>query len=340
MRNNPEPGTKGISLERGVFILSLDFELIWGTLDLFGPEKFRKACQLERELIIDRLLGLLIEFGVPATWCIVGHLFLDLCGASNGVRHSDIVRPAHAWLDGDWFARDPGGDESAQPLFLARSIVEKIRDCPVGQEIGSHSFSHVIFGDHGCSRESAASELAACVRVAESVGVGLQSFAFPRNSVGHLDVIAEAGFRCYRGPEPVWYEDGAYPPALKRLGHLWSVVTAAEPPVVMPVRDASGLWNIPGSMIYFPMHGGRRFIPISVRVRRAVKGLEAAASYSRIFHLWFHPTNLCDEPGRMFEGLRRILEHANELRRSGRLEFRSMADVAKMAEAGCSEGGD
>ena len=52
-------------LERGIFTLSFDFELIWGTLDLLGPEMFRRRCELEREFLIERLLGLLDEHLAP-----------------------------------------------------------------------------------------------------------------------------------------------------------------------------------------------------------------------------------------------------------------------------------
>ena len=307
------------SLERGVFTLSLDFELIWGTLDRGGPERFRHACKVEREVVIDRLLALLAEFEISATWCIVGHLFLDSCTLVDGVKHPEIARPSHSWADRDWFDHDPCGSERTDPIFYGASLVEKIRACPVEQEIGCHSFSHVIFGDEGCSRQTAASELAECVRLASNRGIELRSFAFPRNIVGHLDVLREYGLRCYRGPEPVWWERPRVPPPVKRVGHLVDVLTARQPPVVSP-QAMDGLWNIPGSMMYFPMHGRRRFIPASVRVRRAVKGIEAAASERKIFHLWFHPTNLADESDRMFAGLRYIFEKVDALRSVNRVE--------------------
>jgi peptidoglycan/xylan/chitin deacetylase (PgdA/CDA1 family) len=306
-------------LDCGVFTISLDFELIWGTLDLFGPERFREACATER-LLIDRLLELFVEFDISATWCTLGHLFLDGCRAEDGVKHPEIVRPAHAWCRRDWFEHDPCGCEEDEPLFFGGTLVAKIRACPVPQEIGCHSFSHVIFGDDGCSAATAASELAACLHLAGERGIELRSFAFPRNRVGHLDVLREHGFVCYRGPEPVWHERRAWPEAVKRLGRLWEVCT---------VRTPSGLWNIPGSMIYFPMHGWRRHVPLSWRVKRAVKGLHAAARDRRIFHLWFHPTNLADQSERMFEGLRQILEQARILRDQGRLAVMSMGGVVE-----------
>ena len=149
-----------MNFDRGVFTISIDFELIWGTLDKHGPERFRAACELERKEIIDRLLGLFEEFEIPATWCIVGHLFLAECQADNGQKHPEIVRPTHPWMQQDWFAFDPCDSEQHDHLFLGRSLVEKIRACRVAQEIGCHTFSHVIFGDPGCSRATAESELA------------------------------------------------------------------------------------------------------------------------------------------------------------------------------------
>ena len=309
-----------LELNQGVFTLSIDFELIWGTLDLFGPERFRAACTLEREVIVDRLLDLLAEFEITATWCVVGHLFLDRCEG----RHQEIVRPSHSWLHGDWFEHDPGSDLERDPIFYGRDLVEKILACRVPQEVGSHSFSHVIFGDPGCSRATAESELTACVGLARERGLQLRSFVFPRNLVGHLEVLRAYGFDCYRGPEPHWYERWNLPGTVKRLAHLWDVMVAAQPPVVLPEYSSAGLWNIPGSMIYFPMHGMRRYIPLGQRITRARKGLEAAAQQNRIFHLWFHPTNLADETESMFAGLRAIFARVSELRSAGRLQVRSM----------------
>ena len=319
------------TLERGTFTLSLDFELIWGTLDL-DLEGFREACERERSEVVDRLLALLAEFEIPATWCTLGHLFLAECSPHDGHKHPEIVPPTHAWV-GDWFAKDPSGTEETDPIFYGKTLVERILACPVPQEIGCHSFSHPIFGDPGCSRETAASELAECVRLASERGVELRSFAFPRNRVGHLEVLREHGIRAYRGPDRVWYEDERYPGPLKRLGHIADVLVARRPPVVLPEETLPGLWNVPGSMIFFPAHGRRRHIPSSLRVSRAVKGLDAAAAQRRIFHLWFHPTNLAFETDAMFAALRRIFERAAKLREADQLWIKSMGEIVADAQA-------
>jgi peptidoglycan/xylan/chitin deacetylase (PgdA/CDA1 family) len=316
-----------VQLNRGAFTISLDFELIWGTLDLFGPSGFREACEKER-LLIERLLDLFVEYEIPATWCILGHLFLKECGCSDGRKHPEIIRPSHSWCKKDWFEHDPCSDEEKAPLYYGRSLVSKIRSCPVEQEIGCHTFSHVIFGDVGCSRATAESELRACVELARNLGIELRSFAFPRNQVGHLDVLHQFGFQCYRGPEPVWHENKVIPDVVRRLNRLWEVLTTTQPPTVLPALTPSGLWNLPGSMIFFPMNGIRRFIPIEWRIKRALKGLQAAAQNNRVFHLWFHPTNLADQTEEMFFGLSRILERASIMRSRGELDICTMTALA------------
>ena len=98
-----------------------------------------------------------------------------------------------------WFAEDPGSDETRAPLFYGRSLVEKIRRCPVPQEIGSHSFSHLLFGEPGCTPEAARDDLEWAVKVAGDAGLHLETFVYPRHSQGFVELLPEHGFRCYRG---------------------------------------------------------------------------------------------------------------------------------------------
>lgn len=318
------------TFDTGIFTISLDFELIWGTLDLFGPERFREICVQER-IVVERLLELFAEFDVPATWCTVGHLFLRECSEHGGVKHPEVVPPEHAWVSNDWFAHDPCGNETTDPVFYGRALIEKILACPVPQELGCHTFSHAIFGDPGCSKATARTELAQCLEVARRMGVEMRSFVFPRNKAGHLDLLPEFGFTCYRSREPRWYE--TWPDIVKRVGHLFDVLAATEPPVSLPQWDENGLWHTPASMLYFPMKGNRRhFVPVSVRVRRARKGLDAAVRQKRVFHLWFHPTDMAEEVDRMFSGLRLILEYARSLRERGELEMLPMGALVPQME--------
>src|SRR5205823_8524259 len=104
---------------------------------------------------------------------------------------------------------------------------------------------------------------------------------------------------------------------------------ARTPRTVTPEQTPSGLWNIPASMLFTPSHGLRRHIPVSLRVHRACKGLEAAAQQKRVFHLWFHPTDLAENMEPMLSGLRQVLEHGARLRETKQLRILPMGSLVK-----------
>lgn len=311
--------------QTGSFVLSIDTELAWGCMDIGGIEYFRRDYEKTRE-IIDRLLDLLVEYEISAVWAIVGHLFLDGCRPVNGIKHPEITRANHSWWKQDWFSLDPATDIETDPLWYGRDIVTKIKNCPVPQEIASHSFSHVIFGDPGCSREAARSEVKRCVELALEMGITLSSFVFPRNSPGHLEVLAEQGFTCFRGEDPCWY--GPLPRPVRKIAHVLDQFFAVQPPVVEPKIVDSGLVCLPGSQIYIPAHGFRRLIPVASRVKKAAKGLEKAVKEGKTFHLWFHPFNLARRTDALFIGLEGIFRKVTELRAGGTLVIRTMRETA------------
>lgn len=315
----------GGTLERGAFLLSIDTELAWGSVHSGGPNG--RGAQYEGcRPVIDRLLQLLEEYRVRATWAIVGHLFLEGCHATDGCKHPEIVRPAYRWFPGDWFDGDPCSRLEDAPIWYGQDIIAKIAGCSVPQEIGCHTFSHVIVGDEGCSRECLRSELKACGQEAAKVGVELQSFVFPRNSVGHLDVLAEAGFVTYRGVAPSWY--GRLPGKARKIGHLMDNLLPFSPPTVLP-GNVDGLWNLPASYYYPQAASWWKLVPVAFRVGKAKRGLRQAAERRRIFHMWFHPFNLVTDPDGLLQGLRDILTEVSRYRDAGLLDNPTMGDMGR-----------
>lgn len=320
------------SYDLGMFTLSLDFELVWGSRDITrDPAGLLHAARVTRERVFDRLLGMLRDHGIVATWATVGNLFRAGATRTGGVLYPDVFPPRHAWRRSPWFAGVPEGTEASHPEFYARSLVLRLRDA--GQELGSHSFSHPIFGDPGCTSACAQTDLARCVAEAAEIGASLKSFVFPRNVPGHLDLLARHGFTCWRGPEPAWFYHAAIPDPISRVFHFAAVATAASPPTVMPWRDRHGLWCIPGSASLLPLDGPRRWIAVSRRVERSLAGLERARRERRIFHLWTHPINLAADPDAMLGALRTVLGRAARLRDARQLEILPMGEVAARAEA-------
>ena len=178
----------------GYFVFSLDTELVWGSFDVGGLERYREQ-YLETRKQIRRLLGLLDRYRIPATWAFVGHLLLDHCERRGGTTHEDVLRPRHAWFDEDWHALDPGTDVYRDPLWYGSDILKAVLAAETLHEIASHTFSHVIVGDAACTREIARSQLLKCRELHERWGLELKSVVFPRNRVAHLDVLRELAAR-------------------------------------------------------------------------------------------------------------------------------------------------
>jgi hypothetical protein len=101
--------------ERGVVILSLDTEQIWGYLDVLNERQFQ--CRYPDTIgVHEKLLACLRAAGVSATWFLVGGMTLP------GSHRSAIRR---AWLGCSRLtARIPDGSEIT-PLWYRRAFVER-----------------------------------------------------------------------------------------------------------------------------------------------------------------------------------------------------------------------
>jgi peptidoglycan/xylan/chitin deacetylase (PgdA/CDA1 family) len=301
-----------------VFVLSLDTELVWGTRSM----KLRSSYERERAVIAD-LLALLERYRVKATWAVVGHLFLDRCTADGGIKHPEIVRTMTG-QGGDWFDLDPATDVSADPLWYGPDIVDRIRRCPVPQEIGCHTFSHVVADDDNCTAQRFDSELQACRALADAAGIDLQSFVFPRDGVAHLGVLKANRFACFRGKMTHWYI--RQPSIVRRVAHVLDEYLVPGAPAVIPRID-QGLWNIPGSYVYPHARGWAKWLPVSFRARKAARGIQRAIDEQALFHLWFHPFDLASNP-RLLDGIEAILRTVDRERSRGRLRNLTMGELA------------
>ena len=321
-------------MSRGTVVISLDAELGWGFHDheSLPAERVAGARGAWRFLV-----DLFEEHEIPATWAIVGHLFLAEC---DGV-HAD--HPAGA----EWFARDPGGrhdrggavdpvdgigatdDADRQTQWFGRDLIDAVRGGGVDHEIASHTFSHVEFGRPDTSREVAAAELRRSVAAAAERGVELESLVFTRNSIGHRDLLRDHGFSSYRGRAPERWYDGR---PLRRPGKLATyALGAAGPPIVEPTVDEHGLVNVPASLYLYAFDGAARDAietlsgdPVDRQVRL---GLERLRDRDRgVFHLWLHPNNV--ETARDRERLARIVSTIASYRDEYGIEVDTMAGVA------------
>lgn len=312
--------TRGESyFSKGIFTLSLDTELAWGMLDKPFALISNKEYFFNTRAAIEGIVTLLEKYEISATWAIVGSLLAERPSFGEDVLNN--IQTMDSNLKKQYIDL-----LNTEEIWCGKDVFERIRAASVPQEIGSHSFSHVIFGDGSVTKEKACKEFLEGMRMLNQHGEQPVSFVFPRNSIAYLDELKGAGFKAYRGVAPSWYRN--MPGPLNKICHMLDQVLAISPPVVVPIID-DGLINIPASMFFLPMNGIRRFIPLHSRIIKAKKGIRRAIVEKKIFHLWFHPFNIATDQQKLLKGLEIILRAVSEERNNGKMEVMTMGEIAR-----------
>ena len=303
-----------IKLATGCFVISLDFELAWGTrgrpsASVVGPDLDGAR------YAIDGLLRLFARYDLSATWVVVGGMFLG--GQSR-----------HPWLSGTAYDDVPYGNYRSQPRWYAEDILQQLRTATPVQDIGCHTLTHMFVQDTVESRDQLDSELACSADLFERLNLPpARSFIYPKAYMAHFDLLKKHGIECYRGPETGWFErlPGVHLSAAGRL--LWAKLR--RPPLVsLPYRNSNELWVIPSSQYYPSFRSIGKYVSIADRTAKAIKGLNAAANQRAVYHLWTHPFNLGQRTDELLVGLESIFKHARKLRDQGHLENHSMASLS------------
>ena len=325
---------------RGIFLLDIEIELAWGIIDKkINLEKIRKA-SLRAKKCLEDLIYLLEKYEIPVTWGILGHTMMNHCERESGVPHSEMPRPSYEWLKKDWYFYDPCKKLTEEPAFYGKDIVDKIinysLETKIPHDIAIHSFSHVLFGNPGCSEEVAEAEIERCLELMEQNHNTIPKvFVFPRGDVGHLDVLRRKGMIAFVGspPHAITYSESSKRPwnlcrKYALLTSYWiSFYLGIPPPVIYPKKE-DGLINIPPSMCY----NKKAFIPLQLIVLKAKKGIDRAVRERKIFHLFTHLINFGQAPNRerFLRGLEEILAYVHMHRIRGELETTTVRRVAEV----------
>ena len=189
-------------MQYGAFVISLDFELLWGVRDNRTIADYGANILGVRE-VIPALLDLFAERNIACTWATVGLLFFATNTTMRAALPARKPRYANARISSYHYLDEVGTDEEHDPYYFGLSLIKRILDHPA-QEIGTHTFSHFYCLEEGGDIAAFRADLEAARTVAGRLGIKLASIVFPRNQVAHLSVCRELGLRAFRGNERVW----------------------------------------------------------------------------------------------------------------------------------------
>lgn len=307
MTSNP------IQLDRGAFVVSLDFELAWGTRG--RPSATKVGAYLDgTRRAIDRMLELFERYEISATWVMVGGLMLG-----GETRHPLLADARYDDI--------PVGSHESHPHWYAEDILSKIRSIKPEQEIGCHTLTHMYVNESEESREQLDWELGEFVKLFKTLGLPRpESFIFPKHYMHHFDLLAKHGFKCYRGPESGWFER-LPTPHLRGAMRLINSRLRRTPVVGLPSLSPEGLLEIPSSQFYSPFQSVGKYLSIDDRVAQAIAGLNAAAEQKKVYHLWTHPFNMGNQTDELMAGLERIFEHFSMLEKKETIRSLAMQSL-------------
>lgn len=314
------------------FMISLDFELIWGVRDHATRDSYGTNVLGARDAI-PRMLDLFERSGIRSTWATVGFLFADgkehllqyLPEADLRPRYEQAALSNYAYFD------ELGASEASDPYAFAPSLIARIAQTP-GQEIATHTMSHYYCLEKGPQSAMFRADLVAATKIAAACGVQLKSIVFPRNQYSdeHLAICAELGLRVYRGNA----RGSAYRPsagseqdAVRRVKRLVDAYTGILGSQVQDMGHRKGCVNVPASMFLRPVAGHLAFAH-PLHLRQIKSQMSRAASEGKMFHLWWHPHNFGVAQDANMAALATILDHFAHLRETFGMKSMAMGDVA------------
>jgi peptidoglycan/xylan/chitin deacetylase (PgdA/CDA1 family) len=308
----------------GQFVISLDFELLWGVRDHSDKQAYGRNVLGARDAV-PRMLELFSARGIRATWATVGFLFCETKDELMAALPAERPAYMNPRLSNYTYLDEVGKDERSDPYYFAGSLVGAICKTP-GQELGTHTMSHYYCLEDGQTLAAFEADLAAAKGLADRRGISLKSIVFPRNqfTAAHLEVCARQGITHYRGNPDGWAYRAAkgseQTPAKRalRLIDAYSGILGAQ----TFVTRYDGLVDVKASRFLRPCAGKlAAFHPLHLDAIK--RGMTEAAKAGRGYHLWWHPHNFGRHLDANMDGLRLIIDHFAALR--DRYGMKSMA---------------
>lgn len=270
-------------MNKPVFIISFDSEGKWGLADMISENNCRMLTNDNLNLSYQRLVDILDNRGVKATFAFVGAFTMSFDEYyENQDWFKDVPINGENWLKRfrqDIAEKDYDGWFNPVPFEIVKSNKQ--------HEIASHGFSHLPLSENLIPEETFEQEMKCTLKLLRLKKLSFDTFVYPRNLVGYPDLLRSSGF--------IGYRDGLYgeQTALNRLRYILSEFNIKQSAQVHGISD-NNLVKIPsGYFLNWRAHL-RKKIPLSVTIRRWQNMIKKAVENNGVIHLTSHPQDFID----------------------------------------------
>jgi hypothetical protein len=326
-------------MKHGKFVISLDFELMWGVRDTKDKTNYG-----DHITGVHTVLPLLLEnfrkYDIKATFSIVGLLFFE--NKQELLSHLPTIKPIYTDPNLSPYTGyfDVLGDNyKVDQYHFAPALIKEIQKYPE-QEIGTHTFSHYYCLEKGQTIEAFKADLNSAIAVANKYSITLTSLVFPRNQFNddYLTICQELGVFCYRGNEQSWLykaknlEDESRFRRAFRLLDAYINISGHNCYSDDFIKSKMPI-DIPSSRFLRPYSHTLKFFD-RLRLHRIKSGMTYAAKNNLTYHLWWHPHNFGMDQDENFIFLEKILTHFQFLNTKYNFQSYTMSSLANIIKNG------
>lgn len=311
----------------GKLVISLDFELHWGSAEKWDIE-VKSDYFLNTRNSIPIVLSLFEENSIKATWATVGFLFAK--NRDQLMQFLPVIRPSYTQsaLSAYNYLDLVGNDEESDPFHFAHSLIQSILKTR-GQELATHTFSHYYCNENGQTPEQFREDLCAAQAIAKlNFGIQLRSLVFPRNQYNsaYLKIAKEQGICVVRSNPDVWFwrrGGSKFFSFFRAADTLFSISNSLSFNADNILREV--LVELPSSRFFRSYKDNERLIQ-GIKIRRIKKEMLHAAQNNLVYHLWWHPHNFGDNVGENLIQLEELINYFKTLRSKYDFESAAMID--------------
>jgi len=316
-------------MEKGKFVISLDFELHWGAAEKWNLNLKKDYFDATRKSI-PVVLSLFEKYKIHATWATVGFLF-----AKNKQQLLHFLpkdRPSYANQNLSYYNlidnHEVGEDENDDPYHYATSLISKILETP-GQELGTHTFAHYYCNESGQNIRQFEADINAAQAIAkENFNVALQSLVFPRNqfNAAYIEVAFQNGIKVARSNPDVWFwkTQSKFAPIARAFDTLLPISKSLTFKENALKKDKMLL--LPASRFFRPYTDKEKLIR-NLKLTRIKNEMFYAAKNNAVYHLWWHPHNFGDNVTENLQDLEEILKWYQKLQADFGFSSRTMIEM-------------
>lgn len=314
-------------MKKGVFTISLDFELYWGVHDVTSSKEY-SINLLNAKKAVSEMLDVFLDNGIGVTWAIVDALrFNDKSEFDKLVQTHELSYKIKRYSPFPF--KEKIGKEADEIIF-ASELVDEIRKAK-RQELATHTLSHCYVLEEGFDESQLEEELRLIKQVSKRDTI--ETIIFPRNQFKeeYLKVCFKNGIKSYRGTP----SHSSYKPKRYQNDLLWHkgfrFLSSYFGVRSIFLHDLNfkkdELFNVPASLFLRPYRSISFFQKL--KLRRIKKLMTLAAKEGKLFHLWWHPHNFGKRTKNNIDYLIKILDHYSFLEREYQFQNLNISEIRK-----------